>query len=199
MGSLHGHNLCLLLKTSNHPIAGSDQKMKKNEHGNLFTLSLVLLSFLLGTPVQGQIEDKTIIYLVRHAEKIDNSSDAALSSVGRERAILLSKVLSDAQINYIHSTDLQRTRDTVEPLASLLELEVQLYNPEHLEDFSNILLKTPGRHLVSGHSNTTPELVRLLGGQSTAIQDHEYDRLYVIVRSKGQTGTTILIHYGTFL
>ena len=94
--------------------------MKKNEHGNLFTLSLVLLSFLLGTPVQGQIEDKTIIYLVRHAEKIDNSSDAALSSGGRERAILLSKVLSDAQINYIHSTDLQRTRDTVEPLASLL-------------------------------------------------------------------------------
>ena len=150
MGSLHGHNLRLLLKTSNHPIAGSDQKMKKNEHGNLFTLSLVLLSFLLGTPVQGQIEDKTIIYLVRHAEKVDDSSDAALSSVGRERAILLSKVLSDAQINYIHCTDLQRTRDTVEPLASLLELEVQLYNPEHLEDFSNILLKTPGRHLVSG-------------------------------------------------
>ena len=67
MGSLHGYDLCLLLKTSNHPIAGSDQKMKKNEHGNLFTLSLVLLSFLLGTPVQGQIEDKTIIYLVRHA------------------------------------------------------------------------------------------------------------------------------------
>jgi len=173
--------------------------MKKYKHSNSFKLLFVLLSFLLGTPVQGQTQENTIIYLVRHAEKVDNSNDAALSLAGRKRATLLSKVLSDTKIEHIHSTNFQRTRDTVEPLASLLDIDVQLYNPEYLESFSDKILETPGVHLVSGHSNTTPELVRLLGGQSSPIDDDEYDRLYIIIRSQDQRGTTILIRYGTLL
>ena len=104
--------------------------------------------------------------------------------------------MKDAEITHIHSTDFQRTRDTVEPLASLSGIAIQQYDPQHLETFSEKLMKTQGVHLVSGHSNTTPELVELLGGQSSPIQDHEYNRLYVIVLSAEKTKASILIHYG---
>ena len=170
--------------------------MKTIKHYNSLKLLFIFLSFVLVNPVVGQVEGGVVIYLVRHAEKVDNSNDASLSSQGRERADLLSEVLIDAKIEHIHSTDFQRTRDTVKPLASLLGIGIKLYDPQDLENFSVNLLETPGVHLVSGHSNTTPELVRLLGGESTSIQDHEYDRLYVIVRSPSQTEASILIHYG---
>jgi len=171
--------------------------MKKIKHYNLLKLFFLGFSLFPMTPLRGQTETTTVIYLVRHAEKMDNSNDAALSSEGRKRAELLSEVLKDAEITHIHSTDFQRTRDTVEPLASLSGIAIQLYDPQHLEVFSENLMKAQGVHLVSGHSNTTPELVKLLGGQSSPIQDHEYDRLYVIVRSVEKTKASILIHYGT--
>jgi|TARA_B110000438_G_scaffold297310_1_gene343488 phosphohistidine phosphatase SixA len=170
--------------------------MKKIKHLNLLKLLFLVFSISPMTPLRGQTETTTVIYLVRHAEKVDDSNDAALSPEGRKRAELLSKVLKDAEITHIHSTDFQRTRDTVEPLASLLGIAIQLYDPQHLETFSENLINTQGVHLVSGHSNTTPGLVELLGGQSSPIQDHEYDRLYVIVRDGKQTKATILIHYG---
>lgn len=174
-----------------------EKYMKRFKHSHLLKLLFIFFSFSPVDPLVGQIEENTVIYLVRHAEKVDDSNDAALSSKGRERAELLAGILIDAEITHIHSTDFQRTRDTVEPLASLLELGIELYDPQHLEALSESLMRTPGVHLVSGHSNTTPELVRLLGGHSFPIQDHEYDRLYLVVRSTEKTEVSILIHYGT--
>jgi len=44
------------------------------------------------------------------------------------------------------------------------------------------LKATPGRHLVVGHSNTTPQLTELLGGDGgePIVEATEYDRLYVV-------------------
>ncbi|NIT87109.1 MAG: hypothetical protein GWM92_07640, partial [Gemmatimonadetes bacterium] len=41
---------------------------------------------------------------------------------------------------------------------------------------------SPGRHLVVGHSDTTPRLVTLLGGEPgpPIVEAREYDRLYVL-------------------
>ena len=44
------------------------------------------------------------------------------------------------------------------------------------------MLKAGGKHLVVGHSNSTPDLVKLLGGDpvSPINEASEYDRLYHI-------------------
>lgn len=137
------------------------------------------------------------VFLVRHAEKADDSRDPILSEAGKIRAAELSRMLSDARITHIWSTDYQRTRLTAEPLARKLGLQVMSYNPSKLDEFAQQLKETPGRHLVVGHSNTTGELVQALGGQpGAAIQDIEYDRFYAVVL--GVDGpVTVLLRFGS--
>ena len=107
-------------------------------------------------------------------------------------------MLRDAVIDHIHSTDFIRTRDTAAPLAALLDLKQEFYDPTQLAEFAQTLMQQGQRHLVVGHSNTTPELVRLLGGDpgSPIEETSEYDRLYVV--TVDQSGvTTVLMRYGT--
>lgn len=149
-------------------------------------------------PAQAQApNESTVIYLVRHAEKVDDSRDPPLSELGLERALLLAQMLRDADLTHLYSTDLERTRDTANPIALQTGLEVKIYDSQHLTEFAGLLRATPGRHLVVGHSNTTPQLVRLLGGKSSEIADAEYDRLYMLTIKPKGGATTVLIRFGS--
>lgn len=139
------------------------------------------------------------IFLVRHAERApEPEDDPSLTAVGTERARELARLLGDAQITRIHSTDTRRTRETAGPLASALGVEVELYDPSDLDAVARDLLASPGRHLVVGHSNTTPELASALGGDGHGpIQEGwEYDRLYVLAPEAGGTIATLLLRFG---
>ncbi len=122
------------------------------------------------------------IYLVRHAEKVLGVDDPALTPEGAARAEALADRLAGAGLTHIHSSDTKRTRDTAAPIAAAAGLEVELYNPRDLPAMAARLEATPGRHLVVGHSNTTPPLAELLGAEPGAeiVEATEYDRLYVI-------------------
>ena len=160
-------------------------------------LGTVLIALLLTLPVAARSQSNaTVVYLVRHAEKVDDSRDPPLSEAGQERAALLAKMLRDAGLTHLHSTDLERTRNTATPIARQTGLEVQLYDGQGLEGFAGRLRATPGRHFVSGHSDTTPMLVRLLGGESSDMPDPEYDRLYVLTLEPGGGASTVLIRFG---
>lgn len=150
------------------------------------------------SPQQEASQIASQIFLVRHAEKTADKTDPALTSAGQARAELLADMLKDAGITHIHSSDFTRTRDTAAPLAERLGLEVALYDPRDLPAMALKLKSMSGRHLVVGHSNTTPPLTELLGGEGGApiVEAIEYDRLYVV--SIGTDGTTIswLQRYG---
>jgi len=143
--------------------------------------------------------DDTVVYLVRHAEKAPHGTDPALSAAGRERAEMLADLLEEAAIDAIHSTDFRRTRDTAAPLAHRLGIPVALYDPARPEALIENILDAGGRHLVVGHSNTTPELVVLLDGDGGPPIDEagEYDRLYVVTRSGDGSVRTELRRYGS--
>lgn len=142
-------------------------------------------------------EPATVVYLVRHAEKADDGTpDPPLTEAGRERAAQLAHILADAGLTHIYSTGYKRTQETVQPLAEQAGLSVESYDPVDLGGFAARLQATPGRFLISGHSNTTPELVRYLGGEPGApIDEAEYDRLYIVVLKPGRP-TTLLLRYG---
>ena len=122
-------------------------------------------------------------YLLRHAEKQkDGSKDPQLTKEGYQRSALLAQQLSLANITKIYSTDYQRTQQTVAPLSKLLDLSVELYDPNNLDDFAEVLKKEAGQIVIVGHSNTTPTLVALLSGVSVdEIDEREYDNLYQVV------------------
>jgi phosphohistidine phosphatase SixA len=171
------------------------------------TLPLIIVTvaiLLAGCPSESvespPVEEQKplVVFLVRHAEKVDASKDPELSEEGKERSKALAEMLKSAKVEHIHSTDFIRTRDTAEPLAKDSGLEVEKYDPNDLEGFAKRLKKSGGRHLVVGHSNTTPELTKLLGGDpGTKINEKsEYDRLYVVTIGKDGTVNSALMRFG---
>jgi len=135
------------------------------------------------------------IFLVRHAEKTTDKNDPALTVQGRQRAKLLADTLQDAGITRIYSSDYIRTRETAAPLAKNLGLTVELYDAGNLGAIAEKLKAEGGRTLVVGHSNTTPQLTELLGGEGgePIVEVTEYNRLYVVTRGEGgEVGTTLL-------
>jgi broad specificity phosphatase PhoE len=138
----------------------------------------------------------SVLVLVRHGEKVDESSDAQLSDVGRSRARALAALLSDAGIEAVYSTDYARTRDTARPTAETLSKAVEIYDGDGLEAFAKSLRAKGDRALVVGHSNTTPALVKLLGGDPGApIADDEYDRIYVLMLSADGRVSTLVLRF----
>ncbi len=152
-------------------------------------------------PSEAEPAKHLVVFLVRHAEKVDASRDPELSAVGRERAAALARLLRDTGIERIHSSDFIRTRNTAAPTAAALGLEVELYDPRDLPSLVARLKQAGGRHLVVGHSNTTPPAVELLGGEPGPEIDEskEYDRLYVVTVGADSAVSTVLLRYGSVL
>lgn len=160
-------------------------------------LLAVLAVALAAAPRPAPAQDATVVYLVRHGETApDGTRNPPLSEEGRDRARALARALADAGVTHLHSTELARTQQTGAPIAGATGLEIASYDPRDLEGFAARLRATPGRHLVLGHSNTTPALVAALGGDPGApIAEDEHDRLYVVVL--GANGpATVLLRYG---
>ncbi len=142
---------------------------------------------------------QSIVYLVRHAEPaMDGTSNPGLNLAGRERAHALVHVLQQAGITQVLSTDFNRTRETVTPLADAIGLSVETYDHSALDALAERLKRTPGRYVVAGHSNTTPQLVAALGGEpgEPINENYEFDRLYQVVIGADGSVTTTLLRYG---
>ena len=150
------------------------------------------------TPPPAVEQKPLVVFLVRHAEKVDASKDPELSEEGKERARDLVETLRSADIEFVHSSDFKRTRDTASPVAEAAGAKVETYDPRDLASIAKKLREKGGRHLVVGHSNTTPELTKLLGGAPGSEIDEkgEYDRLYIITIGKDGTTNSVMMRYG---
>ena len=170
-------------------------------------LKLLILFFLLSfaacndAQVQGSKNAKakstTTIYLVRHAEKADGENPP-LTELGKKRANDLADLLADKGITDIYSTDYLRTQQTAAPTAQKVSRGVGSYSPNNLNELADKIRKQQGVVLVVGHSNTTPELVKILGGDpGTPINEaYEYDRLYELKLNKGKVISSNILQYG---
>ena len=128
--------------------------------------------------------DPTLVYLVRHAEKVDSSKDADLSATGMARAEALRAFFEKIEINHVISTEYQRTRKTVAPTAASKKLEVETVpagNPQRLID---MIRKNSGKvFLAAGHSNTVPDLIKRLGAGDLEIAYEDYDNVFLVILS----------------
>jgi phosphohistidine phosphatase SixA len=110
------------------------------------------------------------------------------------RSEQLADWFQDKDIREIWSSDYRRSRETAEPLLSRLGLKLTLYDPRDLPALARDLLDKRNNALVVGHSNTTPELARLLCGCVISDMDEsEYDRLIVVTVTDGKKQIETLI------
>jgi broad specificity phosphatase PhoE len=122
-----------------------------------------------------------LVVLVRHAEKVDDSRDPALTAAGKARAQCLADLLAPAAVTDVLSTDYQRTRDTVGPVAAHHGRTLEVLDTDASGWVERLRALPPGAvAVVAGHSNTIPALVRDLTGQAVTLADDQYDRLFVL-------------------
>lgn len=128
----------------------------------------------------------TTYYLVRHAEKADNSSDPELSEAGHIRAGALKDLLLPKNIDTIFVSSVRRTQQTADSLAAALNKKYAIY-PASLQGNQQLIrqLKSLGGNrgiLVIGHSNTIPVVIDSLMGdaQQITISENDFDNLYTV-------------------
>lgn len=124
-----------------------------------------------------------VLFLVRHAEKADNSRDAALSAAGEARAQALAVKLRDAGITAIFTTQFKRTQQTAAPLARALRVKPSVHPADDTAGLVK-LLRQQDRALVVGHANTLAEIAEAFGVKLAEPAEGDYDFLFVLVPSE---------------
>jgi phosphohistidine phosphatase SixA len=139
-----------------------------------------------------------LVILVRHAEKVDESRDPALSAAGVARAAALDSALAGYPIRTVIVTPFERTRATAAPLARRLDLipiEIPVTGgvAAHARAVAEAALAAPGPVLVVGHSNTIGPIIAALGGGSHIgdLCDSEYQSLFLL--QPGGTGKPAMV------
>lgn len=156
-------------------------------------ISITFLAFQTFVTAQTCNEIFTI-YLVRHSEKSNDSSDPPLTKCGEQRSEYLNSFLRDVPLKTVYSTSYERTRSTALPTATAKGLPIIEYDASELKAFSKTLLNNKQDALVVGHSNTTAILAGLLVGKELdAFGLAIYDRIYQVVLYKN-TGRLHLLH-----
>ena len=166
----------------------------------------------VATDSEADLQPITVIAL-RHAEKgKDDPRDPGLAEAGTARAQQLEAMLAHAGVTHLFATNYRRTQDTIAPLAAATGIEVVTYNPQDIPGFAaKIARLAPGSvAVIAGHSNTTPDLVKALGGKAKdltemrgmqLIPEEEYNRLYVLTLPSPEHKnpapvTTLELRYG---
>jgi len=167
---------------------------------------VVLATVVAGIPLAAsEPGDSTTVILVRHSEKEAGKEDPSLSAAGRERALELARVLADVDVSGLYSSQYRRAIQTLEPLAARSGLEVHLVPLERddlagqLKAMAEGLLRAHrgSTVVVSGHSNTVPGLIRALGvTDPPALDDDEYDDLFVVSVETDGSARLLHLHYG---
>ena len=162
-------------------------------------LAVLVLTLAIAAPAAAQ---KTI-FLVRHAERADAGmtappgADPDLSPEGRTRSSSLARVLADAGITAIFTTELKRTQQTAAPLGQALKLSTTTVPSSNIPALIDQIKLVTGNVLVVGHSNTLPEIMKRLGVQTpVTIADDRFDDLFVLTMGSGATATNLIrLHY----
>lgn len=160
-----------------------------------------VISTPTSTPASSTVEgasnmDVTVVLLVRHAEKADNSADPELSAAGMERARVLVESVRRAKVTSIITTQLRRTRATAEPTATALGLTPEVIattGANHVREIADTVRARAGSViLIVGHSNTVPAIISELGASVPPICDSEYDNLYILTLPRDRSAPIVV-------
>ena len=158
--------------------------------GRLIIIAAILL-FTLSTAAASPI-----IFVVRHAEKAADGNDPDLSAAGQQRAEGLARILKDAEITAIFTTEFKRTQETAAPTAKELHVSPTVIPANQIPALVEKLrgLKGNGNSLVVGHGNTIPDLLKALGIETPVkISENDYSDLFVI--TMGDKPQLLRLHY----
>jgi phosphohistidine phosphatase SixA len=138
----------------------------------------------------------TTIILLRHAERETVGTDPSLTVAGKKRAQQLARMLRDAGVTAVFTSDARRTKETAAPLVAQTHLTpVELTGTNSATHRASVLAVSGGTAVVIGRTNTVPALITALGGGSPEILESEFDRLFVVTRSMAGDVKLLALRY----
>ena len=156
--------------------------IRSSEGSRIFLISVVMAICIVAMPLRVLSQEvETKIYIVRHAEKLDNSADSPLSQAGVERAQKLAHVLKEASITSIFVSNRLRTQQTAAPTAEVFGIV-----PKRIGNAANVadaILSDElgGQILVVGHSESLDDIAAGLGVNGIPeLKQKEYDRFFLV-------------------
>jgi broad specificity phosphatase PhoE len=150
-------------------------------HDNVAIVKRSVICCLLSVLLVATASAEPAIFIVRHAEKADASKDPDLSEAGRTRAEDLAKILRDARITAIYTTEFKRTQETAAPLAKAVGIVPSSLPAKDIDALAEKLRAAKGNTFVVAHGNTIPDLIKMLGiPESINIAENDYDNLFVV-------------------
>jgi 2,3-bisphosphoglycerate-dependent phosphoglycerate mutase len=142
---------------------------------------LIFLLLLLVLAATGSAQP--VVIVIRHAEKATTGgNDPDLSAAGRARSEMLARLLKDAGLTAVFTSEFKRTRETAVPLAKSIGVTPTVVPAQDTTALVAKLHQLDGNALVVGHGNTIPKLVKELGIETTInIPEDDYTELFVVV------------------
>jgi len=146
---------------------------------------------------------ETVIYIVRHAEK--DTSDPAnnnpdLSAEGKERAAALNEFLKREKIAAVFSTGYKRTMQTASPVAQRNGIPVKTYDHRNAKELAETVRSEYANQkvLITGHSNTILEMVKLFGPNPpfNELNDDDYDLIFTVTIDKNGDASLTTRRFG---
>ncbi len=159
------------------------------ERAVAFLCALLGMALGCASPPSLEFPTPAQIVLVRHAEKAGPVGDAPLTPEGEARARELARMLGDADISMIYTSQYLRNVDTAKPLAQKRGIEPIVLPADDVNELVELLrMTTPGTTaLVVSHQDKLVEIVAALGDSTPPIPDLEYDRMVVLTLAGGKT------------
>lgn len=168
----------------------------------LLALLLVPVVFAVALP-DGAARAEGVVFVTRHAEKsLAVAGDAApLLPEGNARARTLARLLADAGIHELITTDALRSRQTGAPFAELTGLQPNVMTREDEIAFAAGLRAKPDarNRLIVAHTRNIPRILEALGvpggGQIKLNPDTDYDNLFVVQMHPDGPASMVRLRY----
>lgn len=183
------------------------ERRRRRRRRTGWVFAYVLVAFGLAWFFESQAT--TTVLFVRHADVDDPASiagDPSLNEVGRARADLLASFVEDvdvrAGLDAIYADDTKRARQTVQPLARRLEMEIGSARPDEIVDFMGQVLADHKGEIVliaTDRGDIAPLIAELHGHQNVPeIGPAEYDNFYIVTIpwGGGAKVKTLRLRYG---
>ena len=176
----------------------------------LFAVLICPLVFFSQASAQEDFKPTTV-FLVRHAEKEEvPKQDPPLKKEGVLRSQELARLLGSAGVKIIITSQFARTKQTAEAFASKAGLTVtsislksnptnpRLIAEESTAEVVNKILERPGENvLLVGHSNSLPDVIKMLGGDVVpTIDERKFNDLFIVTVYARGKARVVHLKYG---
>ena len=143
---------------------------------------------------------QSTVFVARHADRYGAEPDPSITDEGQRQASALARLLSDAHITRIFTSEALRTQQTAAPTAQLFHIKPVAIDSQNLEELIRRVRAAdrPGEAtLIIGHRATVPRIVKALSGMDVGpLTVDEYDRLEVVTLFKGGQSNVVLLRFG---